>query len=87
MMTPDGIFVCRVQRQSQCPLSTKHPEFALSVAVVDTHRVLRSVVITGRRGFPTFQRRKTQIIHQKYENQPCTFSINLFCFLEPWRGT
>jgi hypothetical protein len=29
---PDGIFACRVQR----PLSTKHPEFALSVAVVDT---------------------------------------------------
>jgi hypothetical protein len=26
---PDGIFACRVQ----CPLSTKHPEFALSVAV------------------------------------------------------
>jgi hypothetical protein len=28
----DGIFACRVQRT----LSTKHPEFALSVAVVDT---------------------------------------------------
>jgi hypothetical protein len=29
---PNGIFACRVQR----PLSTKHPEFVLSVAVVDT---------------------------------------------------
>jgi hypothetical protein len=26
----DGIFACRVQRQSQHPLSTKQPEFALS---------------------------------------------------------
>jgi hypothetical protein len=32
---PDGIFACRVQR----PLSTKHPEFALSVAVVDTRNL------------------------------------------------
>jgi hypothetical protein len=29
----DGIFACWVQRQSQHPLSTKYPEFALSVAV------------------------------------------------------
>jgi hypothetical protein len=28
---PDEIFACRSQR----PLSTRHPEFALSVAVVD----------------------------------------------------
>jgi hypothetical protein len=35
---PDGIFACRIglQRRSQRPLSMKQPEFALSVAVVDT---------------------------------------------------
>jgi hypothetical protein len=33
---PDGIFTCRVQHRSQHPLSTKHLEFALSVAVVET---------------------------------------------------
>jgi hypothetical protein len=38
---PDGIFTCWVQRRSQCPLSMKHRVFALSVVVVDTHRVLR----------------------------------------------
>jgi hypothetical protein len=37
----DGIFACRVHRRSQRPLSTKHPEFALSVAVVDMCRILR----------------------------------------------
>jgi hypothetical protein len=39
---PDGIFACRVQRRSQRPLSTKQPEFVLSVAVVDTCKVLRA---------------------------------------------
>jgi hypothetical protein len=52
---PDGIFACRVQRRSQCLLSTKqrllstkHPEFALSVAVVDMRRVLRAREPTAR---------------------------------------
>jgi hypothetical protein len=34
--------------QSQCPLSPKHPEFALSVAVVDTRGVLRARETTAR---------------------------------------
>jgi hypothetical protein len=45
---PDGIFACRVKRRSQRPLSTKQPQFALSVAVVDTRRVLREREITAR---------------------------------------
>jgi hypothetical protein len=45
---PDGIFACRIQRWSQRPLSMKHPEFALSVAVVDTRRVLRARETTPR---------------------------------------
>jgi hypothetical protein len=40
---PDGIIACRAQR----PLSMKHPEFALSVAVVDT-LVLRARETTAR---------------------------------------
>jgi hypothetical protein len=45
---PNVIFACQVQRRSQRPLSTKHPEFALSVAVVDTRRVLRERETTAR---------------------------------------
>jgi hypothetical protein len=45
---PDGIFTCRVQHRSQCPLSTKHLKFALSVAVVDMRRVLRARETTAR---------------------------------------
>jgi hypothetical protein len=45
---PDGMFACRVQRRSQRLLSTKHSEFALSVAVVDTSRVLRARETTAR---------------------------------------
>jgi hypothetical protein len=43
----DGIFACWEQRFSQRPLSPKHPEFALSVAVVDTRRVLRETITRG----------------------------------------
>jgi hypothetical protein len=45
---PDGIFTCRVQRRSQRPLSTKHPEFAQTVAVVDMRRVLQARETTAR---------------------------------------
>jgi hypothetical protein len=41
---PDGIVACRAQRH----LSTKHPEFGLSVAVVDTRGVLRARETTAR---------------------------------------
>jgi hypothetical protein len=44
----DGIFACRVQRRSQRRLSTKQPEFALSVTVVDTRGVLRARETTAR---------------------------------------
>jgi hypothetical protein len=40
----DVIFACQVQR----PLSTKQPEFVLSVAVVDTRRVLWARETTAR---------------------------------------
>jgi hypothetical protein len=50
----DGIFACRVQRRSQHPLSTKHPEFALSVAVVDARRVLRARETTARGAYDMY---------------------------------
>jgi hypothetical protein len=36
----DGIFACRVQRRSQRPLSTEHPNLPYLAVVV--HRVLRA---------------------------------------------
>jgi hypothetical protein len=45
---PDRIFACWVQCRSQRPPSTKHPEFALPVAAVDTRRVLRPWETTAR---------------------------------------
>jgi hypothetical protein len=45
----DGIFACWVQHR----LSMKHPEFALSVAVVDTRRVLRARETTVRGVYST----------------------------------
>jgi hypothetical protein len=41
LMTPMEFSRAEDSGRSQRPLSTKQPEFALSVAVVDTRRVLR----------------------------------------------